>query len=296
LGIVWRLVIFLVAGALFSFPTAASAQPAEYRSGLIALRAGRYREAAALLENALSQKPSSEYAYYPYYHLGKAYRCLDDDAKAQQYFEQSFIFSELGTEREMVQALDQQLTLNPPPCNQIPIQRISTPSTSTTTSVRPTLPTTTTTTATNDVAPKAVSDVRGLLAQSRIQAALEILERSDLPPRSPDRVMMEQEIRRYGYEKAREGVRKIFRGQREDAISDLEDARGALRDRALFHLFLALAYHGAYLYQSERDPDLLKKMDLSIQDALELDRNVEVDPRLFSPVIREAIVRLRDRP
>ena len=295
MGIVWRLVIILVAGALSSFPTAASAQPAEYRSGISALRAGRYREAVALLENALSQKPSSEYAYYPYYHLGKAYRCLDDDAKAQQYFEQSFIFSELGTERELVQALDQQLTANPPACDQIPIQRIPTPSTSTTTSVRPTIPTTTTT-ATNDVAPKVVPEVRGLLAQSRIQAAREILERSDLPPQSPDRVMMEQEIRRYGYEKAREGVRKIFRGQREDAISDLEDARGALRDRALFHLFLAMAYHGAYLYQSEKDPDLLKKMELSIQDALELDQNVEVDPRLFSPVIREAIGRLRDRP
>jgi tetratricopeptide (TPR) repeat protein len=291
----WRAGVLLLSVALLS-PAHAFSQPAEYRSGLNALRTGRYREAAALFEKAVSQQPASESAYYPYYHLGRTYRCLGDNARAQQYFEQSFILSELGRERELVEALDRQLTANPPPCDQIPMQRIPAASpvasTSTTSSA---LPTTTTTTATIDVASKSVSEVRGLLAQNRIQAALDVLQRSGLPLGSPERVMLEEEIRRGAYEKARDGVRKIFRGLREDAVSDLEDARGALRERALFHLFLALAYQGAYLYEGKNDPDLLKKMEQSIRDALDLDRNVEVDPRLFSPLIRDEIARLRDQ-
>lgn len=288
----WCERVFLVAAALGP-PQIASGQPAEYWSGLGALRAGRYRDAAALLEKAVALKSSSETAYYPYYHLGKAYRCLGDDARAQQYFEQSFISSELGTERELVEALDLQLTAEPPVCDQIPVQRIPAPiprSTRTTSAS-----TTSTTTAAVDVARKPVADVRALLSQGRIQSAVDALDRSGLERQSPDRVMLEKEIRRGAYEKARAGVRKMFRGLREDAISDLEDARGALRDRALFHLFLALAYHGAYVYQGKNDSDLLNKMELSIREALEIDRDVEADPRLFSPVIRAEIARLRGR-
>ncbi len=301
-----RVGLVLIVSALSFLPHPSAAQPAEYRSALNALRAGRYREAATLLENAVSQRPSSESAYYPYYHLGKAYRCLGDDAKAKQYFEQSFILSELGSERELVQALDRQLTASPPPCDQIPIHspvRIITPSTvvtsSTSSSTTTTSPLSTTTTpATTTAAPEGatedvVSRVREELAQGRIQAALDLLDPSDLPSTSPDRVMLQEEIRRTAYERARDGVRKFFQGERGQAIAELEDARGALSDRPMFHLFLALAYHGAYLYQGEEDQELWGKMEASIRDALELDPNLAPDPRLFSPVFREAVAKLR---
>jgi tetratricopeptide (TPR) repeat protein len=279
----------LVIGTFVS-PLGLRAQTAEYRSALRALHSGRFRDAATLLESSISKKPTSESGYYPYYHLGKAYRCLGDDARAQQYFEQSFILSELEAERDLVQALDRQLSGSPPPCTQIPIQAIptATSSSSTTTTSAPA-----TTTIPGPAARDVASDVREQLAQNRIQAAVEVLEQSGLPLESPDRAMLEDEIRKTAYERARDGVRKLFRGEPDGAIAQLEDVRGALQDRAMFHLFLAMAYHGAYLYKGENDREIWNKMELEIRSALELDPNVVPDPRLFSPLILEAIAKLR---
>ncbi len=92
----------------------------DYEAGLKALQDGRYSEAVGFFEKAVAARPAPGVGYYPFFHLGKAYRCLENQEEAKAMFEQSFVSDELGKEPRLIAALDLQLSGNPPSCGEIP--------------------------------------------------------------------------------------------------------------------------------------------------------------------------------
>ena len=126
---------------------------------------------------------------------------------------------------------------------------------------------------------------RSYLGQGRIRDAWTVATQAELP--SAERTALEGEIRQAASERAKTGVRDIFEGNRAAAVTALQEAEGPLAERPMLHLYLALAYYRTYLY--ERDTGYLDAAKRSIENALELDPNVQSESPLFSPRFRSVI-------
>lgn len=282
------------------FDSRALAQPQDYQAGLDALRGERYRDAVRLLERAVSVKAGSESGYYPYFHLGRAHRCLGDDARAKAYFEQSFIFNEVAEERELIQALDKQLTKNPPACAQIPVHagRIVP-----TVTIAADVKTSTTTVpfATTTVAlpptqtPKSrlatlLEEGRRLADAGQIQEARQKLDQAEqIARQDPEVLLLVGSLEEKARKKARDAVVSQMQGRYDHAIAGLKDALPALpkRSQPTAHLFLAWAWYAKYLIGGEGKQELAAEARAQMRIALDLNPDLKADPRVVSPRLRE---------
>jgi tetratricopeptide (TPR) repeat protein len=139
---------------------------------------------------------------------------------------------------------------------------------------------------TTDVARDPVERARALLTNGSVTLAWEVVQEGS---GGAERNALLEEIRQAAYATARRGVRSIFAGaeNRLQAVELLDEARGPLADRAMYHLYVALAYHYLYLY--EQTSEYLTHAEESIRNALEIDPNIQADPALFHPDLRKLI-------
>jgi hypothetical protein len=82
---------------------------------------------------------------------------------------------------------------------------------------------------------------------------------------------------------AREASLLLLQGDRSQGIERLLQIQCALSERAIYHLFLSLAYYGSHLEADGQQPELAEKARASASQALAIDPALEPDRRFFSP-------------
>lgn len=274
----------------------------DYENGVKAVQAGTYREAIPLLESARSSgpRPGRQVRYYgtrfgefyPYVYLGTAYLGIGDCENAVKMFQASLQFEErdLNEDREAIVARGCGTTTPT-------ISSLSSSSTSSTatTSVGPTTTTTkrgvtpttslTTTTSLSLTEPLIGAWEKldaGLIGEACTESDRAQTDRGLLDS-DPELMRFREALLSKSNAMARDATLLLLQGNRSKAIEGLLQIQCALSGRAIYHLFLSLAYYGSHLEADGQQLELAEKARASASQALAIDPALEPDRRFFSP-------------
>lgn len=270
----------------------------DYENGVKAVQAGRYREAIPLLESARSSgtRPGRQVRFYgtrfgefyPYVYLGTAYLGIGDCENGVKMFQASLQFEErdLYENREAIVARG---------CSTTTSTSSSSSSSTTTTTVGPTTTTAErgTNTTTSSMTTTSVSPTEPLKAAwEKLDAGLigEACAESDRARTEHGLLDSDPELMRFhdallvkANAMARGATLLLLQGDRSQGIEGLRRIECALSGKAIYHLFLSLAYYGSHLEADGQQLELAEKARASASQALAIDPALEPDRRFFSP-------------
>jgi len=299
----------LVAGVR---PSHAAEWYRDYENGVRAVQAGRYREAIPLLESARSSgtRPGRQVRYYgtrfgefyPYVYLGTAYRGIGDCESAVKMFQASL----QSEERDLYESREAIVARGCGAATSAVSSSTSSLST-TTTSVGPTTTVTDRGTVTSSTTTTPLSPTDPLVAAwERLDSGLiaEACSESDrarielgLLDTDPELARFREALRAKSSAMARDATLQLLQGNRSHGIEGLLSIECAVEGRAIYHLFLSLAYFGSHLEADGQELELAEKARAAASQALSIDPALEPDRRFFSPRFLTWFEELRaDRP